>query len=85
MTDLITTLHNKALQAASEFKRAEIQLLAILIELDKKRIYRHFKRSSLYDYCLNELKLSENVSVTYIQVARKMAQIPNKSAILSFK
>ena len=76
MSDLITTIHNKALQAAAEFKKAEIQLLAILIELDKKRIYRHFKRTSLYDYCLHELKLSENVSVTYIQVARKMAQIP---------
>jgi hypothetical protein len=69
-------IHNRALEAAGRFKKAEAELVEILGEIDRSRTYRELGYPSLFQYCVQALGLSENVSVAFIIVARKARQIP---------
>lgn len=76
MNKKILSLHERALQAVDVYKNAEAELISILQELDEYRGYLHFEASSLYDYCLRILKLSDDVACNLIAVARKSRDIP---------
>lgn len=76
MNQTILDLHNRALLAADLHKKSESDLISILQELDRHRDYLHFDASSLYDYCIQILKLSESTSYNIITVARKAREVP---------
>ena len=72
----IQELHKKAQHTAQNYLKLEKQLLQIIIEIDKKRAFRHFGYSSLYTYVQEALKLSPAVTYNFIKVARKSHEIP---------
>jgi len=72
----IETLHQKAIEVAQKFHRAESELLDILQEIDEKKVFTHLGFNSLFDYAVKALKLSEANSSNFIAVARKSKTVP---------
>jgi len=52
------------------------ELLAHLAELDRRRLYRARGYDSLYEYCVRELKLSEDAAKKRIRAARTARRYP---------
>lgn len=73
---MIQEIHQKALLAAEVYRRSESDLLSILQEVDKNKVYLHYECRSLFDYCTRVLRLSESVSYNFVTVARKSKEIP---------
>jgi plasmid maintenance system antidote protein VapI len=76
MGESVSSLHEKSLFVSGEYKKREAELLSVLQEIDSRRAYLHFNTTSLYDYCVKVLKLSEGVSHSLISVARKSKEVP---------
>ena len=76
MTPNQKALHERALAIAQSYRRSESELLDIIQKLDDKKVFRALGYSSLFQYCLDELKLSEANSYSFIRVARKAKTIP---------
>ncbi len=76
MNTEIQDLHSRAMKAAELNKKSESDLISILQKLDQNHGYLHFDASSLYDYCVSVLKLSESTSYNLITVARKAREVP---------
>ena len=71
-----TSLHQKTLHIVQQFKKYETELIKLLGEIDYYKTFRKFGYTSLFDYAVNALCLSESVSYNYITVARKCMTIP---------
>ena len=69
-------IHKRALEIASQYRRAEIDLIEILEKVDRHKVYRRYDCSSLFKYATDVLKLSESVAYIFINVARKSRQVP---------
>jgi len=69
-------LHQKALAAAKRYQIAHADLLSTIMEVNAAKLYLDFKLASLYAYCLQELKLTEDVACSFISVARKAEEVP---------
>ena len=69
-------IHQRALVAAREFKRAESNLIQILQEVEESQLFLDFKLSSLHQYAMDILGLSRDVASNFILAARKSKQIP---------
>ena len=72
----IQELHQKALDAAGRFKRAEADLITILQELDHARAFFKLGYNSLFSYTVQALGLSESVAANFVTVARKAREVP---------
>jgi len=59
------------------------ELLAHLAELDRRRLYRERNFDSLYEYCVRDLKLSEDCAKKRIRAARTARQYPGIFAALA--
>lgn len=69
-------LHEKALEAARKYASAEAELLAVLLAIDNDRAYRELGHTSLFNYAVQALKLSESTAYNFITVARKSREVP---------
>jgi hypothetical protein len=69
-------LHEKALQIAKTYLRAESDLISILQAIDDCRGYRELGFKSLFEYATQALGLSESVSYNLITIARKSKEVP---------
>jgi hypothetical protein len=76
------TIHQRALEAAGRFKRAEAELVKALGEVDRHRVFLELGYTSLFSYCVQALGLSENVAVNFIAVSRKAREVPELQAAL---
>lgn len=76
MNDRQIEIHQAALQAAKDCKRAEARLLEVLIDVEKELVYVDLGFSSLFDYSIKALQLSECVAYSAIAIARKTTDIP---------
>jgi len=65
-----------ARRAASDQRRATAQLIALLTELDTRKLYLGEGCSSLYSYCRQILHLSEHAAYGRIETARAARQFP---------
>ena len=65
-----------AVRAASEERRATSELLAILAEVDTRRLYLAEGCSSMFSYCTRVLHLSEHAAYHRIEAARAAKQFP---------
>ncbi len=75
-------LHEKALTKAKTFHRAEAELIDVLQEIDTAKSFLRYACTSLFDYCLKYLKLSEANASNFIAIARKSKVVPElKEAI----
>lgn len=80
-TNSIAELTDRALleavrRAASTERRATAELLAVLGELDERRLYLGEGCSSLFSYCTQVLQLSEHAAYHRIEVARMARRFP---------
>jgi hypothetical protein len=73
---LIEQIHNKALFAAKTYKRSEIELIEVLEEVDRHRVYYHQGFNSLFKYATDALSLSEEVAYIFINICRKVREVP---------
>jgi hypothetical protein len=75
-------IHQRALNAANDFKTSEINLIDALQTLAKTKVYRNLGYNSLHVYGVEALGLSESQSYDYGSVALKSLKIPKlKEAI----
>jgi 5-methylcytosine-specific restriction endonuclease McrA len=72
----MNAIHKKALEVATQFKRAEADLIAILQEVETARVFEKLGFTSLFNYCVQALGLSESVAANFITVSRKAREIP---------
>jgi 5-methylcytosine-specific restriction endonuclease McrA len=75
-------LHEKALLASQNYKKAEATLLLVLQEIDEFRVYLSYGYPSLFTYCVSSLGLSESIAFNLIAVSRKCREIPLLQAAL---
>ena len=69
-------IHAKSLEVADRYKKSVFELIEILQTLDAHKTFREYECSSLYDYSIKRLGLSEDVAYNYIAVARKAIEVP---------
>ena len=82
MTLFHEQLHQKAIQIADGYLRFEGELIGVLQELDLSKTYLHFKQPSLFSYATKCLRLSENIALTLIDIARKSVHVPELKAAI---
>jgi len=63
-------------RAATDERRATVDLLALLGEVDARRLYLSEGFSSLFTYCTGELKFSEHEAYHRIEAARAVREFP---------
>ena len=73
-------LHEEATRLSKNYFRAEAELLDVLQKIDAVKAFRDFQCTSLYQYAVSVLKLSEATAYNFINVARKAVQIPELKA-----
>jgi hypothetical protein len=82
MTPFLESIHRQAIQAAGNYRKSESELLAILIKVLNHKVYFHMGYTSLFDYTVKELKLSEGTAYHFIGIAKKSKEVPEiKQAI----
>ena len=69
-------LLNATASAARDERRATAELLALLAEVDARRLYLGEGCSSLFAYCTQVLHLSEHAAYHRIEAARAARQYP---------
>ncbi len=69
-------LHQRALVVASDFRKSEIELIEILQQIEERKIHFALGFSSLFQYCVDALELTEANAYNFIAVARKAKEIP---------
>ncbi len=76
------TLHEQALQLSRQHRTLEAELISLLMQIDKTKLYKKLGCPSLFIYAVKELKFSESIAYAFINVARKASQVaPLKEAI----
>jgi 5-methylcytosine-specific restriction endonuclease McrA len=75
-------LHERALQCVAKYKRCEKEFVDILEKIDQGKAYLEFGVSSLFRYCVECLRLSEDESYRFIQVTRKAVTVPALKAAI---
>ena len=76
LPDHLQALHADALQKAKHYRRAEYELLVVIEKVERLKVFRRRGLSSLYEYIIKDLKLSEALAYHLITVARKMREVP---------
>ncbi len=69
-------LHEKALLLAQDYRRVEVSLIEVLMQIQLGRVFEQLGYTSLYQYCVSALKLSEAQALALIAVARKSQEVP---------
>ena len=68
-------IHERAVSLSREYSRLERELVEVLREVDKSRLFRRLNCRSLFGYATKLLGLSEAVAYSFINVARKTAVV----------
>ena len=81
---LADQIHARAIDVSQRYRSAESELIEVLQALDQHRVYLCRGHSSLFQYVVAELSLSESVAYNLITVSRKAHEVPElKLAIQS--
>lgn len=76
----ISELHERALEAATRYRKAEGELIGILQQAEDRRVFLAKGHSSLFLYVVKGLGLSDSVAYNLISVARKAREVPELKA-----
>ncbi len=76
------SLRERARQVASKYSKCEAELISVIQEVSRARAFEKWGFTSLFDYCVRELKLSEASSCNFTAVARKAAEVPALAAAI---
>lgn len=71
-----TQVHEQALSAAAAHQLAESDLIRILRNVERLKIYRKLEKRSLFKYATECLKLDDAIAYALITIARKSATVP---------
>ena len=80
---IVDQIHQKALEISSRYRRTEADLIEALQQVEQHRVFLAKGCSSLFQYCVRELSLSENVAYNLITVSRKSREVPELKAALT--
>ncbi len=69
-------LHTKALSLSKTYLQTERELIKVLQEIERSDLFKTMGYTSLYDYCLKGLSLSEHQSNAFVTVSRKCTAVP---------
>lgn len=72
----IEKLDQEARKIARDYKKLEQQLLGVVVQIDKLKIFYKLGFSSLFVYLTRALELSPAIAYAFINVARKSHEIP---------
>ena len=73
-------IHNQALELSTRYKRCEAELIDILQQVEAHQVFLERGNSSLFNYVITELGLSESTAYSLITVARKAHEVPELKA-----
>src|SRR3989344_1236372 len=82
MKNNILELHERALGIVRRLASVEFELIEILLQIDERKGFLELGYSSLYDYAINALKLSEASASNFVTVARKSKVVPELKVAL---
>lgn len=69
-------VHARALDVSSRYRRVEVELIDVIQEVEERRVFITQGRSSLFNYVVEDLGLSESRGYSLITVARKAREVP---------
>ncbi|RYZ85224.1 MAG: hypothetical protein EOP06_16635 [Proteobacteria bacterium] len=69
-------IHDRAMAAASNLKRSEIEMLDALIDVESRQVYYQMEIKDLFQYCTEMLGLSRHASYNFITVMNKSKEVP---------
>jgi 5-methylcytosine-specific restriction endonuclease McrA len=73
-------LHLTALNLSKQFHQTENELLEVLGQIDEQKVYLQLGYSSLFQYSVSALGLSEQKAYALMKVSRKSKEIPELKA-----
>lgn len=76
MHELALSFHGKAKGLAADYLRTEGELLSLLIEMKKRRLFAVLNYSGIFDYCERALHLSRAQAYYFKTVAEKAIEVP---------
>ncbi len=85
MNSKIEELHAEAVTIAARFHKDESRLISIFQEMDGHSQFKKLNCSSLFDYGVRILKLSESNTYNFITLARKSKIIPELKQAIDFE
>ncbi|MEW6055129.1 MAG: HNH endonuclease signature motif containing protein [Bdellovibrionota bacterium] len=77
MNEFQSKLHEQALVVARTHREAEADLLDVLQKVEQHKVFIAVGCSSMFQYCVQILRLSENTAFNAITVARKSKEVPS--------
>ncbi len=69
-------IHAQALEISIRYRQSEAELIDVLDQIDRHKVYLHQDCSSLFQYVVKKLNLSESVAYNLISVMRKAREVP---------
>lgn len=69
-------IHARALEISSGYLKREFELLAVLGEVDRTKLFKKLDCPSLFRYAVDLLGLSEAMAYALISIARKNRELP---------
>ena len=69
-------LHETNIDLAEKQRRITLDQLTHLNETEARRLYSKFKCSSLFEYCVQELKMDDGTAGRYTSAARLLVELP---------
>jgi len=76
MNSKVRQLHERNVRLYSAYRNLEGSLIEALQEFDRHQGFRKMGYRSLYSYCCENLKMSENQALTLIRISRKAVEVP---------
>jgi len=70
------TFDQKAKELAADYLRTEGQLLSVLMEMRRLRVFAELNYTGIFDYCERALKLSRAQAYYFKSVAEKSEEVP---------
>ncbi len=82
-SQIVTEIDQRARSIVVRFKTCEYELIEVFEAAEKFRVHTALGYSSLFMYATSGLGLSEEVAYIYINVARKVREVPELKAAIS--
>ncbi len=71
------SLHKKAIDLCRRHRDLEWQIIEVLQKIEQTQLYKKLEVTSLFQYAVRFLNLSESMAYAFISVARKATAIPD--------
>lgn len=72
----IEQVHRRAIEISKRYLNTESEFIDVLQQIEQYRIFVQKGYPSLFQYIVQELRLSENVAYNFITVSRKAREVP---------